>query len=172
MVHNGGGGGRSLKPLPERLLTHWSPIDLVSNDYSLDKFQLTIDLLAPSINIGIGDELTTLRYSSWGHYHPQSSLRGAFLWPNMDIKSAYRQLPVHPDDQGLLAIWWGRVTFIDTALACALPQSFLQQWQIVWLGQCGGRGYAYSLMTTFLSLLQTHPSARSGFTWWFPFATN
>lgn len=35
----------------------------------------------------------------------------------LDLKSAYRQVPVHPDDQGLLAVKWNGKIFLDLALA-------------------------------------------------------
>ena len=45
----------------------------------------------------------------------------------LDLKAAYRHVPVHPDDQSLLAIRWGSTTYLDTALLfglCSAPKLF------------------------------------------------
>ena len=45
--------------------------------------------------------------------------RGAQL-ANMDIKKAYRNVPVHPQDQHLLSMQWGSMLFVDTVLPFGL----------------------------------------------------
>ena len=45
----------------------------------------------------------------------------------LDLKAAYRHVPVHPDDQSLLAIRWGSTTYLDIALLfslCSAPKLF------------------------------------------------
>ena len=37
-----------------------------------------------------------------------------------DIESAYRMLPIHPDDRGLLGMRWEGMLFVDTALPFVL----------------------------------------------------
>ena len=41
----------------------------------------------------------------------------------LDLKAAYRHVPVHPDDQSLLAIRWGGATYLDTALPFGLSSA-------------------------------------------------
>ena len=44
---------------------------------------------------------------------------GAFL-SKVDVKSAYRMVPVHPDDRWLLGMVWGGQLFVDTVLPFGL----------------------------------------------------
>lgn len=44
------------------------------------------------------------------------SLGKGALVAKMDIQSAYRMVPVHPDDRHLLGMQWEGQSFIDTAL--------------------------------------------------------
>ena len=37
-----------------------------------------------------------------------------------DIKEAYRMVPIHPDDQLLLGIWWNGCVYIDRMLPFGL----------------------------------------------------
>ena len=45
--------------------------------------------------------------------------RGAFL-AKVDIKQAYRMVPVHPDDHPLLGMVWEGALFVDSALPFGL----------------------------------------------------
>ena len=54
--------------------------------------------------------------------------RGA-LMAKFDLKSAYQQVPVHPDDHWLLGMEWRGQLFVDTALPFGLRsarQSLMQ----------------------------------------------
>ena len=52
--------------------------------------------------------------------------RGAML-AKMDIKQAYRMVPIHPQDRRLLGMRWEGVVYVDKTLpshlACGRPQS-------------------------------------------------
>ena len=104
---------------------------MVPKDHQPGKFRLIIDLSAPvggSVNEEIDSNLTSLTYP-----RVEDAVRliksagpGA-LMAKLDLKAAYRHVPVHPDDQSLLAIRWGGTTYLDTALPfglCSAPKLF------------------------------------------------
>ena len=104
---------------------------MVPKDHQPGKFRLIIDLSAPvggSVNEAINSNLTSLTYP-----RVEDAVRliksagpGAFM-AKLDLKAAYRHVPVHPDDQSLLAIRWGGTTYLDTALLfglCSAPKLF------------------------------------------------
>ena len=112
-------------------LAHWSPIGMVPKDHQPGKFRLIINLSTPmggSVNEGIDPNLTSLTYP-----RVEDAVRlikaagpGASM-AKLDLKAAYRHVPVHPDDQSLLAIRWGGTTYLDTALPfglCSAPKLF------------------------------------------------
>ena len=42
----------------------------------------------------------------------------------VDIRSAYRTVPVHPDDWQLMGMLWEQALFVDTALPRSAPKIF------------------------------------------------
>ena len=38
----------------------------------------------------------------------------------VDVKSAYRNVPVHPDDRLFMGMYWRDALFVDAALPCGL----------------------------------------------------
>ena len=88
------------------------------------KWRLIVDLSHPdgfSINDGIEPELCSLSYAS-----VDSAVavimrlgRGTIL-AKLDLESAYRIIPVHPDDRLLLGMEWDGNWFIDSALPFGL----------------------------------------------------
>ena len=88
------------------------------------KWHLIVDLSSPkgfSINDGISPELSSVSYVSLDHLASlvTSVGRGAFL-VKADIKEAYRMVPIHPNDQHLLGIWWEDSVYIDRMLPFGL----------------------------------------------------
>ena len=73
------------------------------------KWRLVIDLSSPdghNVNDGISKELASLTYNMSVDYVVRGLLqrgRGALL-AKMDIKQAYRNIPVHPQDRLLLGM--------------------------------------------------------------------
>ena len=112
-----------LKPT-SKLTPHCSPIGLIPKPHQPGKFRLIVDLSAPrdrSVNDGIPADLCSLQYATVEHAAGlvQACGRGA-LMAKLDLKSAYRKIPVHPNDQMLLGIEWAGVTYIDKALPFGL----------------------------------------------------
>ena len=88
------------------------------------KYRLIVDLSSPegySVNGGIEGALCSLSYVSV-ESAAQAVLqlgRGALL-AKVDIRSAYRNIPVDPDDRWLLGLHWDGATYIDTILPFGL----------------------------------------------------
>ena len=95
------------------------------------KWQLIVDLSHPtghSINDGIEPELCFLSYASVDDAVAiiQRLDKGTVL-AKLDLESAYRIIPVHPDDRLLLGMEWRDSWFVDTALLfslCFTPKTF------------------------------------------------
>ena len=103
------------------------------------KWRLIINLSSPegkSVNDGIDPELCTMAYSPVDDAVLKAG-RGAHL-AKVDIKQAYRMVPIHPEDQPLLGMMWEGACYIDTALPFGLrsaPKTFSAiadalEWQV------------------------------------------
>jgi len=88
------------------------------------KYRLIVDLSYPeghSVNDGIDENLCSLSYVSVEEA-AQTVLRlgRGTLLAKVDIRNAYRNLSVHPDDRWLLGMYWKGQVFIDTVLPFGL----------------------------------------------------
>ena len=88
------------------------------------KYRLIVDLSYPSggsVNDGITGSFCSLSYVSV-ESAAQTVLRlgRGTLLAKMDIRDAYRNIPVHPDDRWLLGISWRGGVFVDTVLPFGL----------------------------------------------------
>lgn len=96
-----------------------------------DRWRLILDLSAPegkSVNDGIDHDLCSLSYVSIDNAAEAivSKGRGAYL-AKIDIQSAYRIVPVHPDDRPLLGMSWEGSLYFDAVLPfglCSAPKIF------------------------------------------------
>ena len=78
-------------------------------------------LLHGSVNDGISKELSSLSYISVDWVAEQVVRLGkGTLLAKLDIQSAYRIVPVHPDDHCLLGVKWKGQVFVDCALSFGL----------------------------------------------------
>ena len=88
------------------------------------KYLLIVDLSYPidhSVNTGIAEGSCSLKYVSVEEA-AQAVMklgRGAML-AKVDIRNAYRNIPVHPDDRWLLGMSWKDDSYIDTVLPFGL----------------------------------------------------
>ena len=74
-----------------------------------------------SINDGINPDLCSLRYSSIDDaLQFIMSLGQGTQLIKVDLKSAYRLMPIHSDDRHLLGICWNGNTYVDQALPFGL----------------------------------------------------
>ena len=113
--------GTLLGPISQDRLPffHTSQLELVPKSHQTNQWRLIHDLSSPkdySVNDGIPQELCSLRYASVDQAVSiiQKLGRDTQLI-KLDIKDAYRIVPVHPPDYHLLGIEWKGNTYLDRA---------------------------------------------------------
>ena len=119
-------GGRMVGPLDAEVqgMIHCSPIGLVPKGRGTGQWRMIVDLSYPSdrsVNDGIAASLCSMRYSSLDDAIQFITRLGpGTLLTKIDLKSAYRVVPVHPQDRHLLGIRWEGRVFADQALPFGL----------------------------------------------------
>ena len=110
---------------------HVSRFGVIPKGSQPGKWRLIVDLSDPdgrSVNDGISGEGCSLSYVSVDDAARMVLRRGpGALLAKLDIESAYRIIPVHPDDRPLLGMRWKGVTYVDTNLPFGLrsaPKNF------------------------------------------------
>jgi len=103
---------------------HISRFGVIPKSHQPNKWRLIIDLSHPtghSINDGIPKDLCSLTYITvdTAIEHIQHLGKGTLL-AKIDIKSAFRLLPVHPSDRHLLVMEWDRKFYVDACLPFGL----------------------------------------------------
>ena len=107
------GEGRVLRPLnPEDFpQVHTSRFGVIPKG-TTGKWRLILDMSSPegrSGNNGIQDSLCSLSYVDMHDVAHEVVARGrGALLAKVDVKSAYRHIPIHPDDRWLMGMLWGR----------------------------------------------------------------
>ena len=88
------------------------------------KWRLITDLSFPpdtSVNDGIDPEFCSLSYTSVDHVAEDAVRLGVgALMATVDIESAYRLIPVHPEDRPLQAVQWREQIYVDPMLPFGL----------------------------------------------------
>ena len=118
--------GRILGPLDQSAVLglHTSRMDVVPKGHMPGKWRLITDLSFPegaSVNDGIDPELCSLQYTSVERVARVAQQWGPHaLLAKVDIKSAYRLVPVHLDDRPLLGLVWNGEYFVDAMLPFGL----------------------------------------------------
>ena len=106
---------------------HVSRFGVIPKSHQSDSWRLIVDLSYPkgrSINDGIPKELCSITYISIDDVIQRILMLGpGTLLAKIDIKSAFRLMPVHPGDRHLLAMEWRSGVFIDTCLPFGLRSS-------------------------------------------------
>ena len=100
---------------------HTSKFGVIPKSNQPGKWRLILDLSSPSgasVNDGISKDLCSMHYATLDEALAVIvDLGPGALLAKIDIKEAYRNIPVHPDDRPLLGMAWGGRTYID----CQLP---------------------------------------------------
>ena len=119
--------GRMLGPFPSTQSlppVHINRFGVIPKGHNSGKWRLITDLSFPqgrSVNDGIDEALSSLSYISVDHIAAKAAQLGpGALLAKVDIESAYRLVPVHPQDRPLLAVQWEGQIFIDTRLPFGL----------------------------------------------------
>ena len=119
--------GRVIGPLA---INDFREIDLMISRFgvipkgSTGKWRLIVDLSFPeggSVNNGIESDICSLHYAKVEEATKELVKQGHNSWmAKVDIKSAYRTVPVHPQDWWLLGMQWEGALFVDTTLPFGL----------------------------------------------------
>ena len=108
---------------------HCSSFGVIPKKNRPNKYRLIIDLSSPpghSVNDGICKELASLSYVSVDDVVMGILQLGrGTMMAKMDIRQAYRNIPVHPSDRILLGMQWNGETYVDAALPFGLRSSLL-----------------------------------------------
>jgi len=99
-------------------------IGVVPKGHNTGKWRLITDLSFPkgkSVNDGIDPLLCSLSYTTVDQIAAKVAFLGqGTLMAKIDIESAYRLLPVHPDDRPLQAFQWDGHIYVDLVLPFGL----------------------------------------------------
>ena len=125
---------------------HISPIGIIPKRSQPGKFRLIVDLSSPrgsSVNDGISPSLCSLQYATVAQAADMVRALGrGSLMAKIDLRSAYRMVPVHPRDQLLLGIEWDGSVYVDQALPFGLrsaPKIFTAVADgLAWALECEG----------------------------------
>ncbi len=103
---------------------HINRFGVIEKTHQPGKYRLIVDLSYPeghSVNDGLEPELCTMKYTSVDVAVARVLTHGAGTsLAKFDIESAYRIVPVHPDDRPLLGMSWRGRVYIDKVLPFGL----------------------------------------------------
>ena len=125
---------------------HTSPFGAIPKQHQPGKWRLIVNLSSPksiSVNDGINQQLCSLQYTGIDAA-VQIILRLGKLCmlAKLDLKDAYRVIPVHPEDRCFLRMKWQGNLFLDTALPFGLrstPKIFSAVADgLLWAMACNG----------------------------------
>ncbi len=117
--------GRVLGPFSPEFLpnVHVSRFGVIPKK-ATGKWRLIVDLSAPdnySVNDGVYERFCSMQYVSVENAVQLVVKKGpGALMAKIDIKSAYRIVPIHPDDRWLLGMTWEGHVFVDATLPFGL----------------------------------------------------
>ena len=152
--------GRMSVPYPTSTYPdmHISRFGVIPKNHQPDKWRLITDLSYPtghSINDGIPSALCSLSYVTIDDAILKilRSGKGTIL-AKIDIKSAFRLLPVHPQDRHLLAMSWKGEVYIDHCIPFGLrsaPKLFnIMADLLSWAAQKAGVSYLIHYLDDYL----------------------
>ena len=120
--------GRILGPLDpaEYPQVHTSRFGVIPNS-TPGKWRLIVDMSSPdgvSVNDGIKEFLCSLSYVTIMDVAKGVAAFGrGSLMAKVDIRNAYRVVPVHPEDRWLMGMTWKGEFYIDTVLPFSLQSA-------------------------------------------------
>ena len=137
-----------------------SRFGVIPKSHQKDKWRLIVDLSHPkshSVNDRIPKSLCGLSYITVDDaINKILELGPNTLMAKIDIKSAFRLLPVHPADRHLLAMEWRNKIFIDTCLPFGLrsaPKLFnILADLLSWISMTKGVSFSIHYLDDFLTM--------------------
>ena len=108
----------------EQWKVHLSPFGVIPKTSNPHEWRLIVDLSSPeghSVDVSISKELVSLHYVIVDEVtaHIAELGKGSSM-AKMDVKQAYRNIPVHPADSLLLGMKWADKIYVDRALPFGL----------------------------------------------------
>ena len=107
------------------------PLRVIPKGHNTGKWRLITDQSFPlrqSVNNGVDPLLFSLSYTTVDHVaEAVVSLGIGALLAKVDIESAYRLIPVRPEDKPLQAMWWRDQIYVDPMMLfglCSAPKIF------------------------------------------------
>ena len=137
---------------------------VIPKNHQPNKWRLIVNLSYPrghSVNDGILKSLYHLSYISVDNAINQIiAIRPNTLLAKLDIKNAFRLLPVHPADRHLLAMEWEDVIYLDTCLPFGLrsaPKLYnILPELLAWITQHNGVTLSIQYLDDFLTMGPPH----------------
>jgi len=144
----------------QKLAIHCSPFGVIPKKNKPGKWRLILDLSAPtdhSVNDGIAKELCSLSYTSVDDVVSGIlSLGQGSVLAKLDIKHAYRNIPVHPHDRRYLGMIWNDKVFIDAVLPFGLRSAPLifsaVADALLWIMQRRGATMSFHYLDDFITI--------------------
>ena len=101
-----------------------SPFGVIPKNHQPGKWRLILDLSSPaghSVNDGIPKDPYSLKYVTVDDaIRSLVNLGPGALMAKFDVKAAYRNIPIHPDDRYLLGMKWRDRFYVDLVLPFGL----------------------------------------------------
>ena len=144
--------GCILGPLNPTIIpeVHISCFGVMPKKHAQNEWRMILDLSSPegsSVNDGVDPALCSLTYPSVRDTIAEiARLRKGALLAKVDVKSAFRIVPVHPEDTLFLGMKW-RLVIPPFCLACDLLQKSSTAWLILLNGCLGKEVYPLSFTT-------------------------
>ena len=144
---------------PEVAEVHLSRFGVIPKKSQPGKWRLIVDLSHPegrSVNDGISCELCSLQYIRMEDVvRKLLELGPGAQMAKMDIESAYRMVPVHPQDRYLLGMQWEGQVYVDAALPFGLrsaPKIFNALADgLEWIAKQHGVEYVWHYLDDFIT---------------------
>ena len=137
-----------------------SSIGVIPKKHTHGKWRLIVDLSSPdrrSVNDGIDPALCSLKYTRVEQVAEKVfELGPGAQLAKIDVKSAYRIVPVHPDDRPLLGMLWQDRLYIDASLPFGLrsaPKLFnaiTDAWE--WIARHLGVEFLWHYLDDFITI--------------------
>ena len=148
---------QTIRTLPRFMI---SPFGVIPKRHQQNKWRLIVDLSAPegrSVNDAIDSTRCSIKYASVDDAVEIIRRLGAgTLMAKIDLRDAYRIVPVHPLDRPLLCTRWREVTYADAALPFGLrsaPKIFSALADgLLWIMQARGAAPSLHYLDDFLLL--------------------
>lgn len=136
---------------------HTSPIGLIPKKGKPGQWYLIIHLSSPdggSVNDGIDQDMASLKYPTVDHLAMlvQQVSRGTYL-VKADVKEAFRNIPIHPNDRWLLGMEWvGSHTWTRSSTLDSIVPPRSSQPLLMRLHGCSSREEYPTFSTTLMIL--------------------